>query len=75
MLFIKNGHIKTMAGQEYANGYVLIGDDGKIVAVGENLEAPAGAAVVDAQGRLVTPGPLPHWPGQRRDRLGGPGLQ
>lgn len=56
MLFIKNGHIKTMAGQEYANGCVLIGDDGKIVAVGEALEAPEGALIIDAQGRLVTPG-------------------
>ena len=56
MLFIKNGHIKTMAGQEYANGCVLIGDDGKITAVGEALEAPEGAPVIDAQGRLVTPG-------------------
>lgn len=56
MLFIKNGHIKTMAGQEYANGCVLIGGDGKIVAVGEALEAPEGALIIDAQGRLVTPG-------------------
>lgn len=56
MLLIKNGHIKTMAGQEYANGCVLIGDDGKIAAVGEALEAPASARIIDAQGRLVTPG-------------------
>ena len=56
MLFIKNGSVKTMAGQEYPNGCVLIGDDGKIAAVGENLEAPASATVIDAQGRLVTPG-------------------
>ena len=56
MLLIKNGHIKTMAGREYANGSVLIGDDGKIAALGEALEAPASARVIDAQGRLVTPG-------------------
>ena len=56
MLLIKNGHIKTMADQEYANGCVLIGDDGKIAAVGEALEAPASARIIDAQGRLVTPG-------------------
>ena len=55
MLIIKNGYIKTMAGADIPNGCVLIGDDGKIVAVGENLEAP-GATVIDAQGRLVTPG-------------------
>ena len=56
MLLIKNGHIKTMAGREFTNGSVLIGDDGKITAVGETLEAPEGAPVIDAQGRLVTPG-------------------
>ena len=56
MLLIKNGHIMTMAGREFTNGSVLIGDDGKITAVGEALEAPEGAPVIDAQGRLVTPG-------------------
>ena len=56
MLLIKNGHIMTMAGREFTNGSVLIGDNGKITAVGEALEAPEGAPVIDAQGRLVTPG-------------------
>ena len=45
-----------MAGREFANGSVLIGDDGKIIAVGEAVEAPEGTLVIDAQGRLVTPG-------------------
>ena len=56
MLLIKNGHIKTMAGPELDNGAVLIGDDGKIIAVGEGITAPEGCTVIDAQGRLVTPG-------------------
>jgi len=56
MLLIKNGHIKTMAGTEYSNGCVLMGDDGKIAAVGEHLTAPEGTTVIDAGGRLVTPG-------------------
>ncbi|MBQ8894530.1 MAG: amidohydrolase [Clostridia bacterium] len=56
MLLIKNGHIKTMAGAEYENGCILSGNDGKIVAVAEVLEAPEGATVLDAEGRLVTPG-------------------
>lgn len=56
MLLIKNGYVKTMAGSDLENGCVLIGDDGKILAVGENLAAPEGCTVVDAQGRLVTPG-------------------
>ena len=56
MLFIKNGYIKTMAGADIENGSVLIDDLGKIVAVGAGLEAPAGAEIIDAEGRLVTPG-------------------
>ena len=56
MLLIKNGHIKTMAGPEIANGSILIGDDGKIIAVGEGIGAPEGCESIDAQGRLVTPG-------------------
>ena len=56
MLFIKNGYIKPMVGNDIENGCVLIGDDGKIIAVGADLTAPEGAAVIDAEGRLVTPG-------------------
>ena len=56
MLLIKNGYVKTMAGSDFENGSILIGDDGKIIAVGENLSAPEGCTVIDAQGLLVTPG-------------------
>ena len=56
MLLIQNGQIRTMAGAEYPRGDLLIDDNGKIAAVGENLTAPAGAQVIDAEGRLVTPG-------------------
>lgn len=56
MLLIRNGHIKTMAGAEFDRGCVLIGDDGKIAAVGQEIPAPAGARIIDAEGRLVTPG-------------------
>ena len=56
MLFIKNGYIKTMAGADIDNGCLLIGDDGKIAAVGADIVAPDGADVIDAEGRLVTPG-------------------
>ena len=56
MLLIKNGYIKPMVGADIENGSVLIGDDGKIVAVGEDLAAPEGCTVIDAEGRLVTPG-------------------
>ncbi len=56
MLLIKNGNIKTMVGEDIPNGCVLVGDDGKIAAVGLDIPAPAGAQVIDACGRLVTPG-------------------
>ena len=56
MILIKNGYIKPMVGDDIANGAVLIGDDGKIISVGESIEAPAGATVIDAEGKLVTPG-------------------
>ena len=55
MLLIKNGYIKSMAGPDIPNGCVLIGDDGKIISVAETIDAPE-AAVIDAEGRLVTPG-------------------
>ena len=55
MLLIKNGYIKSMAGADIPNGCVLIGDDGKILSVAEHIDAPE-AAVIDAEGRLVTPG-------------------
>ena len=56
MLLIQNGHVKTMAGAEYACGSILIDDNGKIAAVGENLPVPQGAEIIDARGHLVTPG-------------------
>ena len=56
MLLIKNGYIKTMAGADIENGAILIDDNGKIAAVGAELTAPEGATVIDAEGRLVTPG-------------------
>ena len=56
MLLIKNGHIKPMVGADLPCGDVLIGDDGKISAVGVSLTAPENCPVLDAQGRPVTPG-------------------
>jgi imidazolonepropionase-like amidohydrolase len=56
MLLIKNGFIKPMVGEDIPCGCVLLGDDGKIVAVGAEIPAPDGCTVIDAHGRLVTPG-------------------
>ena len=55
MLLIQNAHIKTMAGADILNGCLLI-EDGKIAAVAPEIDAPVGAKVIDAQGRLLTPG-------------------
>ena len=56
MLLIKNGYIKPMVGEDIPCGCVLIDDQGKISAVAAEISAPEGAEVIDAQGRLVTPG-------------------
>ncbi len=42
-------------GGEIENGDVLI-ENGRIAAIGQGLEAPEGAVIVDASGRYITPG-------------------
>jgi len=54
-VFIRNATVMTATGQEIANASVLI-QDGKIVAVGASITAPAGVLVVDGTGKFVTPG-------------------
>lgn len=56
MILIKGGKIKPITGAEIENGELLIGDDGKIAAIGKTVDAPADAKVIDATGCLVTPG-------------------
>lgn len=55
MIFIKNGFIYTMAGQVIENGCILI-ENGKIIEVGVDLVAPDNAEIIDAKGKMVTPG-------------------
>lgn len=55
MILIKNGYVKTMAGNDIKDGQILI-DNGIIKAVGSNLDVPADVEVIDAKGYLVTPG-------------------
>jgi imidazolonepropionase-like amidohydrolase len=52
---IKGGKVFTLAGAPIENGIVVI-RDGKIVAVGANVEIPADAKVIDATGLEVYPG-------------------
>src|SRR2546427_872493 len=54
-IVIRNATIMTATGQEIANGSLLM-KDGKIVAIGKSVDAPADAAVVDGTGKYVTPG-------------------
>lgn len=56
MLFIQNAHLKPITAPDIPNGCLLIGDDGKIAALGAGLTPPEGAEILDAEGRLVTPG-------------------
>lgn len=52
---IKNATVMTVTHGNITNGSVYI-KDGKIAAVGENVNAPASATVIDAGGKYVTPG-------------------
>jgi len=60
MLLIYNGRIQTMAGAEYANGYILCGDDKIIAAGGDIKEIEAllepDAEKIDCGGGFVLPG-------------------
>ena len=55
MILIKNGLVKTMAGEDIENGQVLLDGD-KIAAVGKEVNAPADAQVIDVAGCIVAPG-------------------
>jgi len=52
---IRNVTVMTAAGPSIPNGAILM-RDGKIVAVGATVEAPADAVVIDGAGKYVTPG-------------------
>ena len=56
MLLIKNGRLKTMASPDLPCGSILMDDEGKICAVGADIPETSGMTVIDAGGRLVTPG-------------------
>lgn len=52
---IRDATVLTGTGEQIENGDVLL-RDGRIAAVGAELEAPDGAQVIDGKGKWVTPG-------------------
>lgn len=54
-LLVQGATVLTGTGERLDGADVLI-EDGRIEAVGQGLSAPAGARIVNAQGRWVTPG-------------------
>lgn len=62
-IVIQNARVYTMTGANAGrvdNGDVII-RDGVIAAIGQDLTAPEGATVINAQGRIVTPGLFAPW--------------
>ena len=55
MKAIINGKVFTVTGQTFDKATVLV-DNGKIKAVGPDIELPEGTEVIDASGCWVTPG-------------------
>ena len=54
-VLIRGGTIHTIGADGVVAGDLLI-TDGRIAAIGSNLAAPPGAEIIDAAGRVVTPG-------------------
>ena len=53
---ITGGTVATAVGEQVIQNGTVIVRDGRIVAVGAGLSVPAGATVIDATGKYVTPG-------------------
>jgi imidazolonepropionase-like amidohydrolase len=54
-ILIKNGKIVPVVGKTLPNGSILI-KDGKIVEIAADIQAPSGAKIIDAKGKIVFPG-------------------
>ena len=52
---IVGGNIHTVSGPVIREGTILI-EEGKILKVGQDIEVPEGAKVIDAKGKTITPG-------------------
>src|SRR5512145_1046820 len=55
-VLIRNATIHTMGAQGVLSGADLLITDGRVAAIGRDIAAPAGAEIIDAAARPVTPG-------------------
>ena len=55
-LAITGVRVHTVSAAGTLENATLLIEDGRIVAVGSKVELPAGAAIIDASGKVVTPG-------------------
>ena len=53
---IVGGKVHTVGPQGTLENATVLIEDGRIAAVGAKVELPAGATVIDATGKIVTPG-------------------
>lgn len=56
MLAVRGGRVETIAAGAIPGATILVGDDGRIAAVGRDVVVPADAEVIDATGCYVLPG-------------------
>jgi imidazolonepropionase-like amidohydrolase len=54
-VLIRGAHVFDGLGKELPKGDLLL-ENGKITALGENLEAPQGVRIIDGTGKWITPG-------------------
>ncbi len=55
VIAIRGGEIHTLEGKVIGSGTILI-KDGKIIEVGENVQVPADAEIIDGRGYALYPG-------------------
>ncbi|MGI5825191.1 MAG: amidohydrolase family protein [Bacillota bacterium] len=56
MYAITNGHIITMEGAELPHGTMLVDDEGLVGEIGDGIEIPAEAQIIDMTGKYIMPG-------------------
>ena len=56
MYAINNGHIITMEGSELPHGTMIVDDEGLISEIGDGIEIPQEAEIIDMTGKYIMPG-------------------